>query len=940
MAPPAATRSVQRRLVDFFAFEPGEARPTLLLTLYLLLAIASVIALKAISTSLFLKQFSAKGLPYVMVAIAATAGFVVSFYIRLSGRLPQNRLLVYTHGFFSLNLILFWLLLRLKLHWLPALLYVWTGVYAVIVPSQVWTLANHIFTTRQARRLFSTVGMGGILGAALGGQLSGVMVRALRGTENLLLTGIGFLAACSVIVAYLWHTSRLQTAAGAGKSKQSSAASMADSIRAIRGSRHLRWMTIMVVLSAVVNGLVDYQFKSIVRHEFGADSDRMTVFFATFSSYLAVFGLAMQLLLTSRIMRLFGSNFAVFVLPLSMLMGSSVLLFSAGLVAGVLIKGFDGAFRHSIDRSATELLYVPLPSRLKQQAKSFIDMVASRAADALAGLLLLVLVHVSWFNVQRISWVNIALILTWLGAAWFLRREYVNALRASIERKDISAEALLVEMAAGSSSEEITTALSSSDERAVETGLGLLQYGASSAAAANLASLLTHLSPAIRRKAMAIIAAKNVPGCGDEVLRFLYLDDQVDSLWLALDYLERENGNRFHQTLHELLKGPYPVLRGAAAARLLASPDAPYRDEAQQVFDGFVLASQEQSPVDRQRAAELLGRVPLDLECQAGLGRLLLDPDPQVVRAAALSAGRARQRQLLPRLIELAADRAFKTEARLALASFGPEILPELNQALVNPALPVEVRHNLPRVFASIGGQEAADCLAARLDHPDLGLQYQCARALSRIRLRQPRVRFDADRITPRIIQELGRYYRYRSALEGVPKNGLPPGTQFLRRALSEQLNRRLDVIFRMIGLLYPAKDIVDAYYGISSGRRDLRANAVEFLDSTLLNPVRQMLLLIIEDRGAERIIEQGRVWFGIQRGGYEETIRTLLSEPDPWLQACAAYAAADHGWRDVVPLLEPLDSSPNPLLRETVGAARRRLAEAAPASPGAPWKR
>lgn len=931
MAPQAATRSLQRRLVDFFAFEPGEARPTLLLTLYLLLAIASVVALKAISTSLFLKQFSAKGLPYVFVAIAATAGFVVSFYIRLSGRLPQNRLLMYTHAFFSLNLVLFWLLLRLKLGWMPAILYVWTGVYAVIVPSQVWTLANHIFTTRQARRLFSTVGMGAILGAGLGGQLSGVMVRAL-GTENLLLTGIVFLAACSVIVAYLWHTSRLHTAAGPGKSKQpTSAASMADSIRAIRGSRHLRWMTVMVVLSAVVNGLVDYQFKFIVRHQFGADSDGMTVFFATFSSYLAVFGLAIQLLLTSRIMRLFGLNFAVFVLPLSMLMGSSVLLFSAGLLAGVLIKGFDTAFRHSIDRSATELLYVPLPSRLKQQAKSFIDMVASRAADALAGLLLLVLVHVPWFNVQRISWVNIALIVPWLGASWLLRREYVNALRASIERKDISAEALLVEMA-GSSSEEITTVLSSSDERAVETGLGLLQYGSSSAAAANLAALLTHLSPTIRRKAMSIIAAKQVPGCGDQVMRFLYLDDHVDSLWLALDYLERENGDRFHQSLHELLKGPYPVLRGAAAARLLAAGDARYREEAQQVFNGFVQASTEQSPQDRQRAAELMGRVPADLDCQACLAALLADPDPRVVRAAAISAGRARQRQLLPRLIELAADRTFRTEARQALAAFGPEILPELNHALRNPELPPDLRLNLPRVFSAIGGQPAADFLAAVLDHPDLALQYQAVRALSRIRLRQPEVRFDADHITSRIVQELGRYYRYRSALEGVPKNGLRPGTQFLRRALTEQLRRRLDVVFRLIGLLYPAKDIGDAYYGISSGRRDLRANAVEFLDSTLLNPVRQMLLLIIEDRGAERILEQARVWFGIQPGsGYPETIRRLLEEPDPWLQACAAYAAADHGLREVVPLLEPLDQSPDQLLRETVETARQRL--------GALWK-
>jgi AAA family ATP:ADP antiporter len=938
MAPPPVIRGVRRSLLRFFAFEPGESRPALLLTLYLLLAIASVIALKAISNSLFLKRFSAEGLPYVYVAIAATAGFVVSLYIRLSARLPQNRLLIFSQSFFSVNLILFWLLLRMKLDWLPAVIYVWTGVYAVIIPSQVWTLANHIFTTRQARRLFSVVGTGGILGAALGGQLSGVMVRAL-GTENLLLAGIGFLTGCSAIVAYLWHTARAQSSSGIGKSRQSAPASLSESLAAIRESSHLRWMTTLVVLSAVVNGLVDYQFKYIVRQEFGADSDGMTVFFATFHSYLAVFGLAMQLILTSRIMRWFGLNFAVFVLPLSMLAGSSVLLVSAGLLAGILIKGFDQGFRHSIDRSSTELLYVPLPSRLKQQAKSFIDMVASRSADALAGLLLLVLVKLLAFNVQQISWVNIALIVPWIGAAWLLRREYVNALRVSIERKDISAEALLVEMA-GSSSEEITTVLSSTDERAVETGLGLLQYGASSAAHANLAALLTHLSPTIRRKAMAIVAAKNVPGCGDQVMRFLYLDDQVSSLWLALDYLERQNGDRFHETLHELLKGPYPVLRGAAAARLLDSGDPHYQAEALQTFNKFLEAARAGTSEDRERAAELLGRVPPELECQSCLVDLLADAEPTVVRAAAISAGRARQRRLLPRLIELAADRSFRTEARQALAAFGPQILPQLNQALLSSTLPLAVRRNLPRVFSAIGGQEAADYLTAALDHPDLALQYQTVRALSRIRLRQADVRFHPERINPHVLQELGRYYRYRSALEGVPQNGPHPGGRFLRRALSEQLHRRLDVIFRLIGLLYPPKDIHDAYYGISSGRRDLQANAVEFLDSTLLNPVRQMLLLIIEDRGAERIIEQGKAWFGIRPGGYLETIRTLLHEPDPWLQACAAYAAAEQGLREILPLLDPLDGSADDLLRETVNAARQRLAAApASAASGVLWR-
>src|SRR5262245_55482672 len=121
----APTRSPLRRVAEYFAFEPGEAGPTLLLTLYLLLAIASVIALKAASNGLFLTHFSARELPFVFVTIALSASFVVSFYIRLSNRLPQHRLLIYTQLFAASNLLVFWRLMDLNVAWLSALVYVW-----------------------------------------------------------------------------------------------------------------------------------------------------------------------------------------------------------------------------------------------------------------------------------------------------------------------------------------------------------------------------------------------------------------------------------------------------------------------------------------------------------------------------------------------------------------------------------------------------------------------------------------------------------------------------------------------------------------------------------------------------------------------------------------------------------------------------------------------
>ncbi len=944
----SAARKLRKSLFDF-PVEAAERRPTLLLSLYLLLAIASIIGLKAAGNSLFLDRFSARELAPIYVAVAAVMGLIVPFYLKLSARLPQNRLIIYTQMFLASHLVLFWWLAPFAFAWMPVVVYMWTEIYAVIVTTQVWSLANHIFTTRQARRLFPLVGSGGLLGAALGG-LYGREMTFLVGTRNLLLTYVAFLLASAVLVTWLWRRERVAAPPASSRAKQPAPASFLDSVRAIRSSRYLTLMTLLVALSAIVNILVDYQFRYIVEWEFidqqETARDNMTALFAGFSSYLALFSFLMHLLLTTRIMRWFGLNFAIFVLPLAMLSGSVVLLFSTTLVAGMMIKGFDGVFRHSIDRSSTELLYVPLSAQLKQQAKSFIDMIAGRWAIGFGGVLLFLLVYVWNLSEQQISWVNLALIVPWLGVAWMLREEYVRTLRSSIERKDTSAESLLMELAGFAPSEELTATLASTDERAVESGLGWLQYGQAHAAQSHLASLLTHISPTIRRKAMAVVAAKDLPDLLPQVTRFLYLDDQVESLWQALDYLDRHDPGRSHAGMKAFMEGPHAVLRGTAAARLLASGDAAHREQAGKTLNAFLDSARGPEPAHRQRAAELLGRVPADLECQAVLADFLQDPDPDVVRAAIESAGRTRRHDLVPRLIDLAGDRKLKTDARQALASFGAGILPTLHQALLDRNLPPRVRRNLPRVFSSIGGQEAADYLALCLDGSNRLLKAPVVRALSRIRVREPEVRFDPARITPLILEELRRYYRYLSIRHGVPLQGLSAGASLLGRALKEHLERKIESIFRLVALLYPAKDILDAYHGISSGRRDLRANAQEFLDSVLLNPLRQMLLPILEDRSPERVLEYAREQFGIQKPSFQEALRELLVEGDPWLQSVAIYAAADQSLPGLDPLLEPLANASDELLLETVKAARRRRrsppvappAQAAPAS-GNPWK-
>ena len=158
MAVSPAAKRLQDRILDYFNIQPGELRPTLGLAAYLLLGIASVISLKAAADSLFLKEFDARRLPLVDLSITVLVAVLVSLYLRLSNSVPQGRLISGTQIFLAASLLLLWGLLRWGVAGIPALLYVWVGVFTVLIPSQVWSLAGSHYCPVKSR--IESVGWG------------------------------------------------------------------------------------------------------------------------------------------------------------------------------------------------------------------------------------------------------------------------------------------------------------------------------------------------------------------------------------------------------------------------------------------------------------------------------------------------------------------------------------------------------------------------------------------------------------------------------------------------------------------------------------------------------------------------------------------------------------------------------------------------------------
>ena len=758
---------LSHRILDYFHIEDGELEPTLLLSLYLLLVMAMMACLKAVSDSVFLSTFPAARLPYVDLPVTVFVGIVVSLYLRLSNRLGLPNTIKLTHAFVALNLFAFWLLLRMQLEAVPVLIYIWVGIFAVLLPSQVWSLSGLVFDTRQAKRLFSLIGSGGILGAALGGSFAGFISTRL-GTESVLLVTVGLAIGSGVTVSRLSGLAKSTPgpSAAVGPRKPS----ILDSVRLVGGSRYLLLISLTIFFSTVPSTLIKYQFKAIGQLELAPDRDALTSFYGYFQGYIAVFSFLFHTLLTGRILRFLGLSSCLFILPMALLGGSTWLLFSISLASAIVARGADQGFRHSIDRSSLELLYVPVPANIRGRVKSFLDIVVTRSADALASIVLVVLGLLGWTQVQHISFVSMVFIAPWLFAVWRLRGEYVKTLRRTIERKDIRSEELLRNLAESTPSAELESSLQGSDQRSLETAIDWIQYGAASAPQAHLVSLLTHTSSTIRRKAMAVVVSHRIPHCEREVLSFLELENDVAARWQALEYLEGQGGQT--AVLEGLLAGTDRELAATVAARLLHHPGA-RRDEAARVFYAFIEWAAQADVASRVSAARLIGLAPPSEDLHAHLSRALRDPDLEVARAALHSTCSVRPPGEIGFVLERLCDRRFRREAREALVAFGQPALRPLSGALRDHSYGASGRREVFRVMGAIGGQQAADLLLARVERADRAALYEILRSLDRIRRRQPEVRFDREAITGLLIGELRDLYQEAAFLAGMPDPGL-----------------------------------------------------------------------------------------------------------------------------------------------------------------------
>ena len=901
---------------------------------YLFLTMASSVASKAARDALFLDRYRAIDLPYVDIAIAVLVGIAASTYLRLGHRLNLRNLQVGSLVFFAVNALVFWSWSSLLSHEsgvLFVVIYLWVGVFSVLAPSQVWTLANHVMTTREAKRLFGFIGSGAILGWIVGGLVTRAGVSRF-GTENMLAFVAVSLLLCAAIVMWIWRERPAYIGndmPASGHERQTFP--LWSSFRLVRGSPYLRAIAALVIISAVTTTVAGWQFKAIAKAAV-PDTDDLAMFFGTFNMIAGLMSLLLQLLLTGRVLRTLGVGPALFIVPTAMLMGSTGVLVLGSIVAAAALKASDQVLRYSIDKATVELLYLPVSSAHTFRVKSFIDIVVYRVGDATGGLMVLLFAAVLGWSPSQISVVGIVLVAAWMVAAFVARRQYVENLRESIHQHRVDYEKASMPVLDRDSSQMISSRLKG-NTREIAYALSLFEMAHDRKVHPAVRGLLNHDQPEIRQQAIRLLARAGDATVKDQVA-VLLRDPNLAVRTEALLYLTEFDPSDPLEQIEQLGDFEDFSIRAALVAFLARPGTSQNAEAARLLLQKMVEESGEEGRRTRLEAARLLALLPDIFERE--LRTLLEDDDVEIARTAIAAAGALKKRSMIGALVERMGEPALNESAVAALAKFGDGVVGTLRDYLNDHEIGPEIRREIPKVLQEIGTAAAYTVLVESVLDRDVVLRYHTIAAINRLGQAHPDRSTDRKLIETVLAAEIMGHYRSYQVL-GTLEGSMGDPSNPIEHGLRESMEKETERIFRLLKILYPQYDLHSAYVGMQSADPVVHDNAVEFMDSVLPPEVR-MLIIPLFDRNVpvrDRIHHANRL-LGSTVGDREEAIEVMALSEDPWLRACAAYAI---GEMRLTRFAEKLDDwsrdDADPLLRATAVDAREKLRHAAAAAAG-----
>ncbi|WP_218841873.1 NTP/NDP exchange transporter [Winogradskyella ursingii] len=837
--------------------------------IYIFLVITVLLIIKPIINALFLSELGAEQLPYGYLLVALVAVVTTYFYNKWVKKFSFKRVTTISLIVFALSFVVLGIIIEtLNLtHWLLYVYYISVALFAVITTSQFWILANLVFNSREAKRLFGFIGAGAIAGGVFGGYLTSIIVSSFGNVTAIIVAAV-LLLACIPILHKIWtlRIKKLNVHIRAQRKYQEDSSSHEPAIKIISRSKHLTYLALITGLGVIVAKLVDFQFSDFANKAI-PDPDELASFFGFWFSTFNAVALCIQLFLTNRVLSKLGVSSTLLILPLGIAFGSLLFLTFPELWVLVIIKGIDGGFKQSINKAAVELSIMPVPFNIKNQAKSFIDVAVDSIATGLAGLMLILLIQRFDLPTWYISIIVLLLTFAWIILIYKLREAYFNSFRLNIQR-NLSSESLGNRSLQKEKTINYTRQiLKSNNEDEILAVLDRLSAYKIKALKPEILNLLNFPSDKVKTETIKQLYIYDKGAALETIKTFIFSDDD-ELVHTALTYILERSNISHNDFFTEYLDHEDPMISSAALLCL-----------SQEVMDNYSLARGFHL---EKRINDRLNELLLndDVSRQEDIAKLLLtiaysktekhysyisvnlqNRNPYIVKHAIKAAGITSSEDYSRTLLGFLSVKIYRKAAKKALKNYGSNITNTIIKLEQNEELTNDSKRHIPSLIGSFKTQKSVKILLRFLKSKDIIIRYESARALNKLKSKNESISISKRRLKKEVIRECKYGKETLTALASLralnnavgydqPSDKeieLSIARKSIISVLEEQLDMSLKTVFQVLGLLYDEADIKVSYSGLISDVKEAQVNAMEFLDNLLQSQIKIQILPLIE---------------------------------------------------------------------------------------------
>lgn len=868
--------------------QPGEGRRVLIALAVYFLVMGGLMLGRNARDSLFLKNFGIQYLPYMY---AANAVFVVGaavFYSSFVDRLERVRFLTYSYITFVLLLGVSRAMLGLHYHWFYPVLYLVVQSIWILSVMVFWTFVGDLFDTRQAKRLFPVVGIGGLLGMIGVGLFNKPVIRAV-GSANLFFVWMIALTVALILMRAARPSEATAEEASPHPARAREATSLWRQLREgllyLRSAPLLRAMAGIMVMLSIVYVIVDFQFNRTMNETYPTQ-DALTSFLGTFVGIAGFLSLLSQLFLTPFLISRFGVGATILIHPAALTGLTLLMSLLPGYSTVFAAKIIDHVALYTVQDSSFQLLYNPVPLDRRGRVRAFIEGYFKPLMTGVAGVLLLA---ARWLKPTpaQISMMAVVLAVVWLVFALRVKKSYVTALIDNLHGESpalrVAAADALARLKDPDSFAILKHTLQTGEPQVVAFAIQFIERFRLAEAQELVLPLLDHQQPIIRATAVASLARIRSPRLREEFPRLLEDPNprvRANTVEALAEYLD----DVLVPFVRAKLNDPAPRVRANAIAVLAAHAEGGVAEETLAAAQEMV-ASPDAN--ERSAAAYALGRVPRPTSF-ALLVKLLADVNETVAGKAARALVNLGEPGAVPALLgRIGGYRTLRRHIRRAVAELAQKypdaVLEGIEGALADPAR-ASARVDFMKILGRLPHARVPEILLGQLEREVGKAQASVLRALERQAKLKPLPEGARLTIHRYVGLELEQYAQYQRWQRALPTNGLR-AERLLALSLREETGFVVERVFDGLALLY-GPDMHRVARQILTGNPRSRANAFELIETLLPKDFSQRLL-----QGLEPSARVQQAPADISRA---VTLEELLKHPKPWLRACAAYAVGE----------------------------------------------